>query len=70
MAIVYVEKLLAFIAASQFSSTRHVEFYLIWVSRLLIHQGTNLKSRSNQISNILTNLQQVLSKKQQEIGKM
>lgn len=67
----YLERALKFVASS-LESTRHIEFYLIWVQHLLTVYGTTLQanSRESQVTPILLTLQKNLTKKYEELAKM
>jgi periodic tryptophan protein 2 len=63
---VYMERTLKFVA-SILESTRHVEFYLIWVHHLLTAYGPRVQS---QLMPILLTLQKNLTKKYEELAKL
>ncbi|KAJ8297862.1 hypothetical protein KUTeg_024393 [Tegillarca granosa] len=65
----YVDKLLDFLAR-QIESTAHIEFYMTWINRLLMHHGPKLKQRSQKIMAILRSLQKGLTRKHEDIGKI
>jgi periodic tryptophan protein 2 len=68
---VYLERALKFVASS-LESTRHIEFYLLWVQHLLTTYGstTQSNSREAQVTPILLTLQKNLTKKYEELAKM
>ena len=66
---IYVDKLLGFLA-SQIEHTAHIEFYLLWVNRILMTHGLKLKQRSQKIISCLRTLQKNVTRKYEDIGKM
>ncbi|XP_060576398.1 periodic tryptophan protein 2 homolog [Ruditapes philippinarum] len=66
---VYVDKLMSFVAG-MIESTAHIEFYLIWASRLLMQHGPRLKQRSQQVMATLRSMQKNVTRKSEELGKI
>lgn len=66
---VYVDKLMSFVAG-MIESSAHVEFYLIWASRLLMLHGPKLKQRSQKVMATLRCMQKNVTRKSEELGKM
>lgn len=68
---VYMERTLKFVASS-LESTRHVEFYLIWIQHLLTAYGPTFQVhlKQAQVMPILLTLQKNLTKKYEELAKM
>lgn len=66
---IYVDKLMSFVAG-MIETTAHIEFYLIWCSRLLMQHGPRLKQRSQQIMATLRSLQKNVTRKSEELGKL
>ncbi|EDV24827.1 uncharacterized protein TRIADDRAFT_50274 [Trichoplax adhaerens] len=67
--LVYVEKILQFVAF-ELETSRHLEFYLIWSNRLLMHHGTALKQKSGDIMPILISLQKSIKDKKNDLSKL
>lgn len=67
----YVEKLL-FHLAHTLESTQHLEFYLKWITTLLMQHGTILKgkSTSDSLSATLRHLHQVITRHYQDLSKI
>lgn len=66
---IYVDKLLVFLA-TQIENTTHIEFYLLWVNRILMIHGLKLKQRSQRIISCVRTLQKNVNRKYEDIGKM
>jgi periodic tryptophan protein 2 len=68
---VYVERTLKFVASS-LESTRHLDFYLIWIQHLLTAHGPMLQAHSKQaqVVPILLTLKKNLTRKYEELAKM
>ncbi|KYM98308.1 Periodic tryptophan protein 2 like protein, partial [Cyphomyrmex costatus] len=64
---VYVEKLLKFIA-SEFESTRHIHFYLLWVETILTKYGSRINTALQMP--ILLMLQKNMQKKYDDLSKI
>ena len=67
--IVYVEKLLNFLA-DRLDSSSHLHFYLLWCRCLLYAHGTTLKLHSSQVMSHMTHLQKAISRKMEDIAKV
>ncbi|XP_049791974.1 periodic tryptophan protein 2 homolog isoform X1 [Schistocerca nitens] len=67
----YVEKMLKFLA-EMVESSRHLEFYLIWVQTLLTLHGQRLQNPSSHstVTSFLIRLQKNLNKKYQDLMKI
>ncbi|XP_034301423.2 periodic tryptophan protein 2 homolog [Magallana gigas] len=66
---IYVDKLLVFLA-TQIENTTHIEFYLLWVNRILMIHGLKLKQRSQRIISCVRTLQKNVNRKYEDIGKI
>ncbi|XP_056011786.1 periodic tryptophan protein 2 homolog isoform X2 [Ostrea edulis] len=66
---IYVDKLLVFLA-TQLETTAHIEFYLLWVNKILMTHGLKLKQRSQKIISCLRTLQKNITRKYEDIGKI
>ena len=66
---IYVEKLLAFLAAG-LESTRHIELYMRWVQATLLNQGESLKDRSPRIMALLKSLQKNITLRHKDLQKV
>ncbi|XP_021930925.1 periodic tryptophan protein 2 homolog isoform X2 [Zootermopsis nevadensis] len=68
---VYMERTLKFVASS-LESTRHVEFYLIWIQHMLTAYGPTFQVhlKQAQVMPILLTLQKNLTKKYEELAKI
>lgn len=60
---------MSFIAA-MIESTAHIEFYMIWASKLFMLHGPKLKQRSQKIMASLRTMQKNVTKKAEELGKL
>ena len=67
--IVYVEKLLNFLA-DRLESSCHLHFYLLWCRCLLFAHGTFLKLHSSQLMSQMTHLQKAIARKMDDITKV
>ncbi|KAL4230154.1 U3 snoRNP protein [Mactra antiquata] len=65
----YIDKVLTFVA-TMIESSAHIEFYLIWASKLFMLHGPKLKQRSQKVMASLRSMQKNVTKKSDEIGKM
>lgn len=65
----YVEKLLDYIGG-QLEASKHLQFYLLWVQRLLMLFGFQLKPKSAQIIGTLSLLEQGIKRKLKEVCKL
>lgn len=66
---VYVDKMLDF-CASKVESSPHLEFYLLWIQKLLFAHGPRLKQRSQAIMSTLRSLQRNVTRKFDDISKL
>lgn len=68
---VYVEKTLKAVTTA-LESSRHIEFYLLWIQALLTIHGSKLSSAVSKstIQPVLVTLHKNLSRKYEELGKM
>lgn len=69
LSLVYVEKLLEFVAR-RLEKSRHANFYLLWCKCLLIHHSVHLKPRSNKVMHTLNHLSKALTVKVDQLGKL
>ncbi|OWF52888.1 periodic tryptophan protein 2 homolog [Mizuhopecten yessoensis] len=65
----YIDKLLAFLA-NQMEATTHLQFYMIWINKILMFHGPQLKQRSQSIMATLRMLQKGITRKHEDLGKI